>query len=285
MLPVKLDGETLLTVQIENPQIAILKRLTIVFAFTLIALALLFYSSLHLYRILKKQRQLSVLKDDFIDNVTHELITPTATLQLALETLEKSDQDSSSKYISIAKQYADRIATIVDHVLKSSLSQIENQSIPMEEVDVNSLLMNIIQYHKATYGDQLKVEASLDDTLNIYTNREHLSTALHNVISNAIKYGRPTEPEIRINVEERDREIFIHVEDNGIGIPKEHQQLIFEKFHRVPSSTHTVKGLGIGLYHAKKLMQQINGDISLKRSSAKGSCFRIHLNKTSAYEA
>lgn len=285
MLPVKLDGETLLSAQIENPQIAILKRLTVVFAFTLIALTMLFFSSLYLYKILKKQRLLSELKDDFIDNVAHELITPTATLKLALETLEKSDPDSAPRYLSIATQYAGRIASIVDHVLKSSLSQIENRNIPMEEVEVNALLTDIIQYYEATYGDQLKIEASLNHPLNIYTSREHLSTALHNVLSNAIKYGRPPKPEIRINVEEKEREIFINVEDNGMGIPKEHQTLIFEKFHRVPYSTHFAKGLGIGLYNAKRLMHQINGDISLKHSTAKGSCFRIHLNKKIAYEA
>ena len=284
MLPVKLDGETLLTAQIDNPQIAILKRLSVVFGITLIALALLFYSSLHLYKVLKKQRQLSVLKDDFIDNVTHELITPTATLQLALETLEKSDPNSASKYISIAKHHSDRIATIVDHVLKSSLSQIEDETIPLDKLDVNFLLRDIIQYYEATYGDHLKIEANLNHPLNIYTSRGHLSTALHNVISNAIKYSDHTKPEIHINVEEKQREIFIDVEDNGMGIPKEHQTLIFEKFHRVPSSTHTVKGLGIGLYHAKMLMHQISGDINLERSSAKGSCFRIHLNKRSPYE-
>ncbi len=285
MLPVKLDGETLLSAQIDDPQIAILKRLTVVFAFTLIALTLLFYSSFYLYGVLQRQRQLSLLKDDFIDNVTHELITPTATLQLALETLEKNEYDSSSKYISIAKQHADRIATIVDHVLKSSLSQIEDEGTPLDKLDVNSLLMDIIQYYRATYGEHLKIEVSLNDTLAMHTNKEHLSTALHNVISNAIKYGHPTTPEILINLEEKESEVFIDIEDNGFGIPKEHQQLIFEKFHRVPSNTHGVKGLGIGLYHAKKLMHKLNGDISLKCSSSKGSCFCIHLNKRIAYEA
>ena len=285
MLPVKLDGETLLTAQIDNPQIAILKRLTVVFAFTLIALTLLFYSSFYLYRILKKQRQLSELKDDFIDNVTHELITPTATLQLALETLEKSDPNSASKYISIAKHHADRIATIVDHVLKSSLSQREDEAVPFDKYNVNSLLIDIIQYYEATYGEHLKIVANLDNTLEMYTNKEHLSTALHNVISNAIKYGHPTKPEIHISLEEKHANILINIKDNGGGIPKEHQKLIFEKFHRVPSDTHMVKGLGIGLYHAKRLLQKLNGDISLERSTSSGSHFRIHLNKRSAYEA
>ncbi len=284
MLPVKLDGETLLTAQIANPQIAILKRLTVVFAITLIALALLFYSCLYLYRILKRQRQLSVLKDDFIDNVTHELITPTATLQLALETLEKSAPDSFSRYISIAKQHANRIATIVDHVLKSSLSQMEDESIPIDKVDIKALLMDTIQYYSATYGDRLKIEANMDSAVDIRTNKAHLSTTLHNVISNAIKYGHPLRPEVHISLEEKESEIHINIEDNGQGIPKEHQTLIFEKFHRVPSPTHVVKGLGIGLYHAKQLMQKVNGDVSLIHSSAKGSSFRIQLNKRSAYE-
>lgn len=285
MLPVKLDGDTLLSVQIDNPQIAILKRLTVVFAFTLVALALLFYSSFYLYKILKKQRQLSELKDDFIDNVTHELITPTATLQLALETLEKSDPNSASKYISIAKHHADRIAAIVDHVLKSSLSQREDEIISLDKLDVNSLLTDIIQYYEATYGDQLKIEASLGDTLEIRTNKEYLSSTLHNVISNAVKYGHPSKPAVHISLEEKQGQILINVEDNGGGIPKEHQKLIFEKFHRVPSDTHTVKGLGIGLYHAKRLMHKVGGDISLERSSSRGSHFCIHLNKKIAYEA
>ena len=105
------------------------------------------------------------------------------------------------------------------------------------------------------------------------------------MISNAIKYGHPTKPEIHINIEEKKDKVFINIEDNGEGIPKEHHKLIFDKFHRVPSSTHDVKGLGIGLYHAKMLMHKINGNIILKRSSSKGSCFCIHLNKRIDYDA
>ena len=284
-IPVKLDGETLLTVKIDKPKIAILKRLTVVFALTLMALLLLFSSFLYLYHVLKRQRQLSEFKDDFIDNVTHELITPTATLQLALETLEKYEHESSSKYVSIAKQHADRIETIVTKILKSSLNQIENERIKLEQIDVSLLLEGMVKNYSITYGDQLKLIMSIDNTIIVNTHQEHLSTVLYNLINNAIKYGHPTRPEVYLGLEEKKNSVIISIEDNGQGIPKEHHKLIFDKFHRVPSSTHDVKGLGIGLYQSKMLMNKINGDLVLKSSSSKGSCFCIHLKKSSAYDA
>lgn len=280
MLPVKIEGETLLSAKIDNPQRPVIKRLMTVFVLTIVALTLLFFSFSYLYRILRKQRHISALKDDFIDNVTHELITPTATLQLALETLEKSEHSCSSKYISIAKQHADRIANIVDQVLKSSLNQLENEHIQLEKLDLNSLLIEIIQYYRSTYGDVLKIESNLKGTQEVYTHREYLSTVLHNIISNAIKYGNLTNPEVKIWLDYDVNYFSICVQDNGSGIPKAHQQKIFDKLHRVPSAAHDVKGLGIGLYNAKMLMLKIKGDISLKSSTQLGSCFCIHLPKT-----
>ena len=281
---VKLNGETLLSVKIDKPKIAILKRLTVVFALTLLALMLLFSSFLYLYIVLKRQRQLSELKDDFIDNVTHELITPTATLQLALETLEKYEHESSFRYVSIARQHADRIEAIVNKILKSFLNQIGNETIKLEKVDVSSLLEDMAKSYEVTYGDQIKFITSIDHTIHVHSHKEHLSTALHNLINNAIKYGHPTEPEINLSLAEKEGSVVISIEDNGQGIPKEHHKLIFDKFHRVPSSTHDVKGLGIGLYQSKMLMNKINGDLILKSSSAAGSCFCVHLKKNIEYD-
>ncbi len=279
-LPVKLDGDTVITVKIDKPKIAILKRLTVVFALTLMALTLLFSSFLYLYKILKRQRQLSELKDDFIDNVTHELITPTATLQLALETLEKNEQNSSSKYVDIAKQHAERIETIVNKILKSSHRELENEVIKLEQIDVSSLLTRIVKIYSDTYGDQLKFIVKIAHAISVNTHQEHLSTVLHNLISNAIKYGHNAEPEIQISLTESRDSVIISIEDNGTGIPKEHYKLIFDKFHRVPSRTHDVKGLGIGLYQSKMLMNKINGDLTLSSSSHEGSCFSVYLTST-----
>ncbi len=283
--PVKLNGETLLSVKIDKPKIAILKRLTVVFALTLLALMLLFSSFLYLYIVLKRQRQLSVLKDDFIDNVTHELITPTATLQLALETLEKYEHESSSKYVSIAKQHADRIEGIVNKILQSSLNQIENETIELEIVDVSALLVDMLKNYAVTYGDHIKFITNIDPIIHVQSHKEHLSTALHNLINNAIKYGHPTAPKIELILTEKDSNVVISIEDNGQGIPQEHHKLIFDKFHRVPSSTHDVKGLGIGLYQSKMLMNKINGDLILKSSSTTGSCFCVYLRKSIEYDA
>lgn len=277
MLPVKLDGETLLSTKIINPEITILERLSIVLLFTFIAFFLLLYSFYYIYQTLKKQTQLSILKDDFIDNVTHELITPTATLKLALETLEKKEENLKSNYVIIAKHHANRIETIVQQILNSSFKSSTEEKVQFQKIELKPLISSITEYYKHTNKDSLKIDNQILNSIKIYSSKEYLYTVLHNVISNAIKYGNPKAPEIQIFTKEEGNYTVIYVADNGNGIPKEHQQLIFEKFHRVPTSTHDVKGLGIGLYYSKLLMSKLNGDIKLIKSSSKGSVFAIYL--------
>ena len=285
MLPVKLDGETLIGVHIKNPEIAVLKRSLGVFTLTLFALVLLFISFISLYRILKKQRRLSRLKDDFIDNVTHELITPTTTLQLAIDTLGKSDPQASTNYISMAKQQANRIEAIVDQVLKTSLSELDKDEAKVKKCDLTAMVNEVVSYYQTTYGDRVLLETDIQESLFVFLPAENLATVLHNVISNAIKYGAKEMPMVKISLEIDRKDVFIHVKDNGKGIPKEHQPHIFDKFHRVPSDTHDVKGLGIGLFHAQRLMHRMGGELILRKSTTQGSWFSIHLKNLQFDEA
>lgn len=278
MLPVKLSGETLLTIKIKNAQYIVFKRLLIVFISILFALALLTVSFMYLYQILKRQKQISALKDDFIDNVTHELITPTATLQLSLDTLEKNLDNKNNKYVKISKQHSNRIEYIVNQILQTSFNHLDKNEISINKFDISEMISEIVNYYDET-NEKFQIHFSFDSPLMINSNKEYINTVLHNVINNAVKYGNPMHPKVKIELEKKDQSICIFISDNGLGIPKEHQSQIFDKFHRVPSKTHEVKGLGIGLYQSKQIMQKLNGDLFLVSSTSSGSCFGIKLKK------
>ncbi len=271
MLPVKLEGESLISVKIENPHYEILKRSSVLLSLNVIALTLVIFSFYYLYKLLKKHKRLSELKDDFIDNVTHELITPTATLSLALETIGKHESGHRDKYVKIAQQHASRIEELVDQIVKASFN--DEKQLNLDLFSLNELYQQIISYLETSSEKRVIINASLQEDITILTNREYLKTVLLNLLNNAVKYGDPNNPKIEICLMQSSTAVEICIKDNGKGIPKAHHELIFEKFHRVPSDTHEVKGLGIGLYHSRRLIRKISEKLCLKSLLKQGVYF------------
>lgn len=278
-LPIKMEDDTTVQSYLTNPNRLILIRMGMVLSLTVVVLLFIGLSFFTLIKFANQQKRLSQLKDDFIDNVSHELITPVSTLKLAIESLKTDQTLSSNKYLQISEQQTSRIENVVDQVLKTSFGVSKQAIQSFEEIPLKELILEIISYYETTSAKEVAFNFTPNESDVIYFDRDHLTNILHNVISNAIKYGPESTVKIKIETKVDNGYLKIVISDNGSGIPKSDHDLIFEKFHRITKDTHDVKGLGIGLYYTREVLNKLGGEIKLISSSDKGSTFEISIPK------
>jgi signal transduction histidine kinase len=238
--------------------------------------------SLTIY-IIFKQRKLSEIKNDFISNMTHELKTPISTISLAAQMLKDSslslNPDRISSITGIIDDESKRLGFQVEKVLQTSIFekgriQLKFQSIDLHEL-INSIVMNS-ELKVKTRGGKIETKLTAHNP-NVNADEMHITNVIFNLLDNAVKYTKDT-PLIIISTGDRKGGIVLSVSDNGIGIGKEHQKKIFEKFYRVPKGNiHDVKGFGLGLNYVKKIVEEHTGTIKVKSELGKGTVFEIFL--------
>lgn len=260
----------------------VLQRSYLLLVASLGVLIVIALSFIMLMKTINKQRKLSKLKDDFIDNVTHELLTPIATMKIALETLQKPEAlaqpEKVDKYVTVSVQELDRISGIVHNVLQTSLHEQNEVRLSFEEVRLNDVINELITYHtnKSDKAIQFIFEPKGIVTMN--TDKQHITNVLHNLIDNALKYNTKEMSVVNIDLEQNSSEISITISDNGLGINSDHTDKIFDKFHRaINKGAENVSGLGVGLYYVRNVLNRLNGSIDLLNTSSKGSTFKVSL--------
>ncbi|WP_207431077.1 sensor histidine kinase [Sabulibacter ruber] len=248
----------------------------------LFTLIIILTFSFTLYTILR-QKKISEIKNDFINNMTHEFKTPIATISLALDALVnpkvRSDEVRVNYYARIIRDENKRMHQQVEKVLQTA--QMERQSIQLacEKVDVHQLI------RKAAEPFQLHIEqrqGALDLKLDaqepfVWADPGHLANMVANLLDNANKYS-PNAPKIVIQTTTISKGLHISVEDQGVGMSREAQKRVFDKFYRVPTgNVHNVKGFGLGLSYVKTMAEAHSGSIHLRSELGKGSKFTIWL--------
>ncbi|ALO13726.1 Alkaline phosphatase synthesis sensor protein PhoR [Salinivirga cyanobacteriivorans] len=243
--------------------------------FTLIILVA-FYLTV---RTIIQQKKLSEIKNDFINNMTHELKTPIATISLASDAMNRTINESASGFTKIIKQESERMHKHVEHILQMARIDKNEFKIQPELIEVNEFVQDVLENQKLRIEEkdgssQLNLS---DEKLQVEADRDHFANVLYNLIDNAIKYTTKA-PEITINIWKRDSYAFISLADKGIGMSKDTQKRIFDKFYRASTgNVHNVKGFGLGLSYAKAVMERHNGDILAKSELNKGSVFTLKL--------
>ena len=241
-------------------------------------------SFLYMLRVIFEQKKLSEIKNDFINNMTHELKTPIAILSAANEALTNfdalSDQSKTMRYLEIFKKELQRLNAMVEKVLNISVHEKSDFSLKREAVDVNEMIQSLMEDYKLRYQENLQFDyQSGIDTNTISLDKEHFYNVLNNLIDNAIKYSKPTH-EITIRTSESDAAFEVAVADNGIGISTQHQKAVFDKFFRVPTGDlHPVKGFGLGLSYVKNMVERHGGTINVESKTGQGSTFTINIPK------
>jgi two-component system, OmpR family, phosphate regulon sensor histidine kinase PhoR len=233
--------------------------------------------------IIFRQKKLSEIKNDFINNMTHELKTPISTISLASQMLmdqSLSVEDKNYGMISnIISDESKRLGFHVEKVLQMAIIDKGGVSMNYKPIKVHDIINKILTNINLKLKDS---NGSLESVLNagkdeVYADELHLSNVFTNLLDNALKYTKGN-PFIRINTKNINGHIVISIIDNGIGIKKENQKKIFEKFYRVPTgNVHDVKGFGLGLSYVKKIVEQHKGQIIVNSESGKGSNFEVYI--------
>jgi signal transduction histidine kinase len=252
---------------------------------SILLMAFIAITFLFLYRNLLAQRRLALMKNDFISNITHELKTPIATVNVAIEALRNFNALESpartKEYLDISAAELQRLSMLVDKVLK--LSMFENKDIELQEekVDMKLLVDEVIYSMRLQFekqGANISFKTFGPDFM-ITADRMHITSVIYNLIDNALKYSK-SNPNIVVEMASMSNELQLSVSDNGIGISAEYSDKIFDKFFRVPSGDyHNIKGYGLGLSYVAEVIRKHHGTIQLETELGKGSRFTIKLPK------
>jgi len=260
----------------------IFKKMLFILSISLILILTVIYAFYFTVTTIHKQKQLSEIKNDFINNMTHELKTPISTIQLACEALNDKDMnspESQQTFVAMINQENTRLSGLVETVLKTAILDKGQMKLKKEEVN----LVEIIEQVKSKFslkikqlGGDISIASDLAD-MSFEGDEQHLTNVFQNLIDNAIKYTSEI-PQIKISALKTVKDFVIKVNDNGIGISKENLNRVFEKLYRIPTGDlHNVKGFGLGLNYVKSIVELRGGTISVKSTKDKGSTFIISL--------
>ena len=254
-----------LRIYYQDPTLIALKKSATEIFLSLILSLTIISSLFYLFRIIKKQKQLSEIKNDLINNITHEFKTPIATISTAIEAIENfnvmDDREKTKQYAaSISALQLKKLHQMVEKLLETATLDSENLMLQKEPSNLVDLILKIVKKHELLTKKNINFTTNTDAII-LEIDPFHFENAISNVIDNAVKYGGNR---LEVNLTSMLNTIEISVTDNGDGIEKNQQERIFDKFYRVPKgNTHDVKGFGIGLYYTHKIIEKHGGEITV----------------------
>lgn len=246
---------------------------------------IIMFSFWYTIQVIYRQKQLSEIKNDFINNMTHEFKTPIATISLAADSIGSpmimGNPDKIKRFVDIIRQENRRMNSQVERVLQMALIDKKDFELKLSEINIHELIQQVVdnfslQVEKREGSLRLQLEA---DKPLIEADATHLTSVIHNLLDNANKYS-PDKPDIIISTRNVPMGLEITVTDHGMGISKEVRKHIFDKFYRVHTGNlHDVKGFGLGLSYVKAIMVAHKGLVDVKSEPGKGSSFSLTFPK------
>ncbi len=232
---------------------------------------------------LLRQKKLSEVKNDFINNMTHEFKTPLATISLAVDALRNEkvtgDRQKSEYFSAIIKEENKRMNKQVETILQASLLDRQEQQLNLHVLHAHDLIRSAMEnFHLQLEGKGGSAELQLNAANDLVDADEvHFTNLISNLIDNAVKYSKEnTNLSIKVTTHSTARNLVIRIEDNGIGMSKETQRRIFEKFYRAHTGNlHNVKGFGLGLSYVKTIVDAHQGKIRVDSVIGKGTVFTL----------
>ncbi|MBE8721762.1 sensor histidine kinase [Sphingobacterium pedocola] len=273
----------LLSVYFPNKKSIIADNMSYLILPTLALFALLIGCFVYTLSIIFKQKKISEMKTDFINNMTHEFKTPVATIMIASESLRdpeiSSDEKRVNRLANIIYDENVRLGSHIERVLNIARLEKENLKIERVDVEVNDLVSGVLdsmqlQLQKANGRINIDLSAEKDTVIG---DELHLSNVMFNLVDNAIKYSLDA-PEITVKTYNSKGNIIFTVADKGMGMTKEQQEKIFDQFYRIPTGNiHNVKGFGLGLSYVNDIIKRLDGRIEVKSEKDKGTQFEVTL--------
>jgi two-component system phosphate regulon sensor histidine kinase PhoR len=254
-----------------------------IWSFSSVVLLLVIVFFAYTLFVILKQKRLSEIQKDFINNMTHEFKTPIATIAVSTEVLKDPgivhQPERLLNYMTIIEKENTRLKQQVERVLQMARLDKEDIGLKKENLSIHHIIQDSIR-HTSVALQEKKVSVGLDLSAEepaIEGDKLHLTNVFNNLFDNAIKYCKTT-PSLIVRTTNEHGGIAIEVEDNGIGIAQENQKRVFQKFYRVPTGNlHDVKGFGLGLSYVRTVVEAHRGKISLRSELGRGSIFKIYL--------
>jgi two-component system phosphate regulon sensor histidine kinase PhoR len=228
-----------------------------------------------------KQKKVSEIKNDFINNMTHELKTPIATIGLACEALTDKDLTRTDSmvdsFVGMINDENKRLGTLVENVLKSAVFDKGELALKKEQIDLFQLVDEVVQsmnIQAKSKGGLIKIDPMLNNVF-LQADPMHITNVMYNLLDNAIKYSQNA-PTVVVNITENNNNVIVSVKDQGVGISQDNQKRIFDKLYRVPTgNVHNVKGFGLGLSYVKAIVEKHDGSIAVRSTLGQGTNITI----------
>jgi two-component system, OmpR family, phosphate regulon sensor histidine kinase PhoR len=270
-------------VQFNQPRQLIVKEMILWLLASILFLLIVIFSFGFIVLTIVRQKKITEMRNDFINNMTHEFKTPISNISLACEVLKRpiiSDSpERLNRYIDIISQENRRMRSQVDRILQVAVRNREDLDVDKHPTDIHELIRDAVDticLEDCREGAIIDLDFQATKS-ELFIDPVHFTNIIHNLIDNAQKYA-VLEPKILIKTTLRDNLFVLELSDNGIGISQDAQKHIFEKFYRVPTGDlHNVKGTGIGLYYVKTMIEAHGGFITVKSELGNGSRFIITL--------
>jgi two-component system, OmpR family, phosphate regulon sensor histidine kinase PhoR len=257
-------------------------RILVAILFTLVIVSAFYLTVSTMIR----QKKLSEIRNDFINNMTHEFKTPIATISLAVDAIKNEkvqrDTEKLGYFSSIIKEENQRMNRQVETILKSALMDRQEVQLNLKPLHVNQIITDVADNFILRLQEKKgMLETELNATHDLIEGDEvHISNLITNLMDNAVKYSKENVPPVvRLVTSSTNKKFIIRIEDNGIGMTRETLKRIFEKFYRAHTGNiHNVKGFGLGLSYVKNVVEAHQGSIKAESTLGKGSCFTIEFN-------
>jgi len=261
----------------------LLKQMASIILISMILIIIIMMIFIYIIRVIVWQRRLSEMKNDFINNMTHEIKTPISTISLACEALSENEirknEILADNYLNVINDENKRLGGIAEKILQAATIETGEFKLKKEEIDIHRVIddvINTIGIHVEVKDGRIIKDLQASNP-KISGDKMHITSVVSNLIDNANKYT-PRKPEIIIRTKNTDEGILLSVQDNGIGISKENQKKIFDKLYRVPTGNiHNVKGFGLGLSYVKAIVERHDGKVTVESEVRKGSKFNVYL--------
>lgn len=268
-----------------NPIRFVLGRIVPQVALSILMLLFIVAAFVFLYRNLRAQQRLADMKNEFISNITHELKTPIATVNVAVEAMRNfnalNDPAKTKEYLDISAAELQRLSLLVDKVLKLSMFEKQEVDVKKEWFNLHELVQEVANSLKLQF-DKHKAKVTIQTTgthFDMQADRLHITSVIYNLLDNALKYSNK-HPVIDVVISDEGDKLVLSVADNGMGIAPAFKAKIFDKFFRVPTQNrHDIKGYGLGLSYVAHIVQQHQGTIQVESELGTGSRFIIQLPK------
>lgn len=285
--PILIDPERnqFITVVIEQPFLFILGKISLQVLTSVLLLVALIGAFLYLFLTISKQNKMAVLRKSFVNNMTHELKTPVATVMAAIEAVQRygarDDKSKMKRYLNISHRELEHLSDMIERVLQLDMDEVNGIRLDRDNFDLVQLILECMETAKLHSNKNVSITfRNTAPAIGYYGDKAHFKNVLNNLMDNAIKYS-DQHVEIVIDLSEDKDQLTLQVADRGQGIPPRYINDIFDMFFRVPEGNlHAVKGYGLGLSYVKQIIEKHGGHIQVSSKVGEGSAFTIVLPTT-----